>query len=340
MPSPSKISMHIQQAAPSAFKSKLEEAIAAGSKNSNYMPWADSDSDDEADQEADRLIAAHREKRAAEEAKEAELKAIQAEVDAEMAAIDTSVTAWLGVAGRQAALKRVMAKRDQAMGTKLSSIAEAALAAKRAQMTVAAAVLTDGDMLSVILHHFEVAFLGDVPTEAGLARYCALAPVCTQWHAAISAVTRRRCALRHASMFVDGPRPLNGFKRPTFLEITPTDELLVADNHRVSLLPLPRPLTDEEDAEAAAAAASAGGSGGSGRGGGFQFGRLAPPTNVLGLVLRTFGNGDGSGGSGPGELCACHPPSACPLPPSRFPPLPTCSAYASAPSIGLPIHSL
>jgi len=161
--------------------------------------------------------------------------------------------------------------------------------------------------------------LGDVPTEAGLARYCALAPVCTQWHAAISAVTRRRCALRHASMFVDGPRPLNGFKRPTFLEITPTDELLVADNHRVSLLPLPRPLTDEEDAEAAAAAASAGGSGGSGRGGGFQFGRLAPPTNGLGRVLRTFGNGDGSGGSGPGELCACHPPSACPPPPSPLP---------------------
>ena len=46
MPSPSRLSSALQQAAPSAFKSKLEEAIAA-SQSSSYMPWADSDSDEE-----------------------------------------------------------------------------------------------------------------------------------------------------------------------------------------------------------------------------------------------------------------------------------------------------
>ena len=306
MPSPSRLSSALQQAAPSAFKSKLEEAIAA-SQSSSYMPWADSDSDEEAELEAERLIESHRQKRAEAEAKEAELKAIQDEVDAQMAAIDSSVTAWLGHAGRDAALKKAMAKREAALGNKLNSIAEAALAAARAQVTVCASVLTDGDLLSIILRQFELEHLGDVPTEGGLARYCALAAVCTQWHTAISSVMQTRCVLRHASMFVDGPRSLSGFKRPSFLDITPTDELIVADNHRVTMLPLPRSLLEEEGEEEDEPKATPRGRGQqlastSATGGRESIARAAP-ANGPERALRTFGNDDGSGGSSLGELC-------------------------------------
>ena len=282
MPNPARLGSALQQASPpSRFRSALEEAIAQSSAQGGPA-YCDSDDSDTADEEAERILAEHRARREAEEAKKAEERAAEMEAIEEAGGAETF--AHLGFAGRMAAMKRAAAKIAAAKGNKLQAIADAAAAAARLKITVCAHVLTDPDMLFVILKTFETLHLGDVPTEGGLQRYTALAGVCTQWREALLPVLKARCALRHAHMFYDGPRHVIGFNRPSFLEITTTDQLLVADNHRVSLLPCP---PADEASEGAP-------------------GVLSAKLNQADIVIRTFGKSDGSGGSERGDLYHPH----------------------------------
>ena len=278
MPSPSRLGAALQQAAqPSQMKSRLEQAIAESSAAS--WNFDDDSSDEEADQAAEAILAEHRARREAQLAREAEEKAAAEEAASEVASYVGHE--HLGFAAKLAAMKKAQQRLAHAKATKLQAVAHARLLAERAKVTICAQVLTDVDTLSILLLTFEDLFVGDVPTEGGLQQYTALASVCSQWRSAINDVMRRRCVLRHACMFVDGPRTVHGFVRPSFLQMTPSDELLVADNHRVTLLPKPDiPYADETP----------------------PFARVDGPR----AALCTLGNGDGTGGDKPGELYHPH----------------------------------
>lgn len=212
MPAGSFLAAALQAASPpSQMAQRLREATTAASSSSGDFSnfWGDDDSDD--DDAAEAIIAEHRARRElaqkeAEEDAKAEAEA-QAEVDAFVA------HEHLGFAGRVLAMKRAQAKQAQAKQSKLAELAHAKVLAERLQITVMAQVLTDIDVLSVVLASFEQLFLGDVPTEGGFQRYTALAGVCTQWRAAIGDALRSRCVLRHAHMFVDGPKCVHNFSR-------------------------------------------------------------------------------------------------------------------------------
>ena len=91
------------------------------------------------------------------------------------------------------------------------------MAAARAKLTVCADVLTEADTLSLVLSYLQPDL--QPPTEAGLARFCALAAVSHAWHEALRQMTGKAIALRHAHMFVESPQALQGFQRPSFLEV-------------------------------------------------------------------------------------------------------------------------
>ena len=166
------------------------------------------------------------------------------------------------------------------MEKRREAIAEAALRALRAK-SGASEVLTNLDYLSLVMERREREHLPGLPTEGALHRFCAVATVCKAWHEAVAATVARRVVLRHGQMFRDCPRALVGFTRPTFLSLSFDEEkLLVADQHKLSIVPVPPPSSDDD--------------------------LPGPPAQAKTSALGTLGTPDGSGGSSHGELYHPH----------------------------------
>ena len=69
------------------------------------------------------------------------------------------------------------------------------------------------------------------------------ASVCHAWHGAIAAVCARRVLVRHGETCLAAPRLAERFSQPTFLQVCPSigdgGGILVADQHKLSILPTP-----------------------------------------------------------------------------------------------------
>ena len=95
-----------------------------------------------------------------------------------------------GHAARAMAIKKAAEKVELHKQKRISEMAEAALQAARAR-SGAADVLTNPDYLHLFFEQREAELLPPraIPTETALARFCAVAPVCKAWHAAIGFAT-------------------------------------------------------------------------------------------------------------------------------------------------------
>jgi len=187
----------------------------------------------DSDEEAEAILADFRQRQQTKARDEALLK--QAEEEAVRSIV---IEAHWGPFQRYKAIEAAKARMAQARN-------RAQLLLRMAPKPVAChACLTDPDWLWMFMHWREQALLGDVPTEPGLAVFTGCAAVCHAWRNAILPVTNRVCKLRHAHMVRTSYIPTLGsnigvysFKKPSFLEATMGGEILVADQHQLTLLP-------------------------------------------------------------------------------------------------------
>ena len=251
------------------------QRIRSAVRENALVSYSDSEEEDaDSDEEAERILAEHRARR--EAAAQAEKAQRDAEEEARRANPLIEMQPGWGAAARAMALRRAMERQQSHAATKLATIAEAARQAAQAN-SASTKVLTDLDFVTLLHEWREAEYLGDVPTEYELQRFTKCASVCRTWYDAIRPMVLRRVVLRHAFMYVAAPRMPRDFKRPSFLEVTPTDELIICDNHKLSVLPVPTLADVEKQAS------------------------LAGATDT-----RIIGKEDGSGGTNPGEFYHPH----------------------------------
>ena len=290
MPPPSFLA---EALAASSLPSQLAARLREATSSAPYDFASGDDEEPDSDEEADRIIAEHRSRREVEQQAEAEAAKAEAEAAASVPLVEMQPH-W-GAAARAAAVRRAYEKREDHKEKRLAAIAEAALRAAR-ERSGAAQVLTDADYLSLLMEHREADLLGGVLTEGALQRFSSVASVCSAWHTAVSFVLSRHVRLRHSHMMHDAPKAVHGFLRPSFLALTLDEEhLIVADQHRLSLVPVPPPASESDDEPLASGGSTA----------------ADAHARATGAV-RTLGTPDGSGGSLPGELYHPHGIALCP----------------------------
>lgn len=308
---------------------RLRDAVATTRRESlPHLASEDDSEDPDSEEEAERILAAHRARREAKEREAEAVRAAQEEVK------DVVMQPHWGPAAREFAISKARERLEQTRQAAIDALKAAdALELQQARSEVCRQVLTDADFLFVLHEFREAYYLPSVPTESSLRDFASCASTCKSWHEAIRHVTRRRCHLYHGHMRLQGPPPLVGFNRPSFLEVTPTDELLISDNHKVSIVPISADgiaatgtATDGFAATAVAAlATTAAAISSSSRplpsslstalaSPRSRFAAAAaaattvqpPPRPHHHTTFRTIGSNNGSGGSGIGELYHPH----------------------------------
>ena len=310
MPSPSKLAEALAATAPAAaaaYPTQLRAAVASGAATAT-----EEEQDPDSDEESDRIIAKFRAKQEAIRQQQEELRRVEEDALASVLPIQAH---W-GPAAKAAHLRNALAKADMARGAKLSSIRAAAAAALAAK-NKSGEVLTDPDFLMLFHGVREAALMGTVPKEAEMHAFAATAAcVCRAWNDACRAVLLRRAVLRPSYMFVAAPdvRAVAHFCRPSFIDISSNDELVVAHNHNLVVFQTP-PVTSSDRNSSGGSSGGGSGGGGGGSGQGSAVSRVDRPGIQAALARRVIGRQDGAGGSVPGELtCTLMHLPTCPYP--------------------------
>ncbi len=239
MPSPASLSSAVALASPSRFAERLRIAVSSVADINEPLVGPEEEEAPDSDEEAEAILADFRERAQRKSREMALLK--QAE---EEAVRNTVIEAHWGPLQRRVAIENAKAKMARARD-------RAQLLLRMAPKPVAShACLTDPDWLWLFMRWREQELLGELPTEPALAVFSGCAAVCHAWRDAVLPVTQQRCKLRHAHMVGTSHIPTLGanfgshhFKRPSFLEAAPSGEVLVADQHRITLLPTTRTST-------------------------------------------------------------------------------------------------
>lgn len=204
-------------------------------------PQDDSEEAD-SDAEADAIIARLRRRRADDLQAEQRAAAEQAEVQAELAKIIGP--SWGSVARSRAertVRRRVLAHRSDSLHASNAERSQDALT--KCAHDAQSSILVSSDWLWLLHSMRQVECLGvGPPNDASLQRFAACAAVCKAWRDAIHSLMAARSYMRHSHQVADAPpllRHLHGFAQPTFLEASPFGELVIADNHRLTLAPTP-----------------------------------------------------------------------------------------------------
>ena len=290
MPAGSQLAAALAAASP---PSQLAQRLREAASTSTVWGYSSGSDDDEADAQADRIIAENRERREAEQKKKDEEEKAAAEAAASVPDVDASHLSHLGHAAKAAFMKRTQQRREDQRKSVLASIAEQALMEAR-KRSGAASVLTDLDYLSILMEMREAEYLGRLPTEAGLRGFCSVASVCKTWREACMQILDKRVVLRHAHMLIEAPKPICGFVRPAFLTLTLDEEhLLVSDQHKVSMLPVPLAVSALEEVSVSTL-------------NGQKFSATSEERSNPTGAIRTLGASGGHGGDKPGELYHPH----------------------------------
>jgi len=186
----------------------------------------DNDADEEdpdSDEEAERILARHA---AARE----EAAVAQAAVAEALASVPpTPMQPHWGPAVRAAAIAKSLARANQAKLQALSGLREALSPLQ----STAQEVLSNGDLLWLIHSWRASAILGSLTTEGGMHTLASCAAVSRAWHDALRQITAERCVLRHCHARKVGVR----LRRPSFLEMSPSGEMIISDHHKLTVLP-------------------------------------------------------------------------------------------------------
>lgn len=245
--------------------------------------------DPDSDEEAERILAAFRRRQATA----AEERAAVDRAVAEAEAISVPVQPHWGPAAKATALRNAMTRVQAAKTHTLLSLRGGLLTLQHdGGGPTSHDLLSDPDWVWMFHTYRAAALLGELPTEAALHAFASCASVCRGWHAAIAEVSLERVVLRHAHTCVVAPvaAARAKFTRPSFVELTPSGELLVAEHHRLAVLPSPSPSVAGGSGGAALAAGTSDGAG----------------TLSGSPARRSLGSDDGSGGSDPGQLYHPH----------------------------------
>ena len=279
MPSPTQLSRHLTRQLPPSFAERFRQSVAlkaSACEASSHIASCVDEADPDSDEEAERILEEYRERRrqvrkthrlalgapaaphvVVSVRARARVRRIplspqqEAEAQAERAAHEEIMRdaqvmqPYWGAALRAEVMRRHVERCEAAKASARSGVRRAAQAALQAAAAsdsgTAAAVLSDADVLMALHAWREVETLGaDPPTDGALRDFSECAVVSRAWCAAIRPVVRRRVVLRYARMFAHAPRVLAGFCRPSFVDLCgPSDELVVAQNHCLALVPSP-----------------------------------------------------------------------------------------------------
>ena len=193
----------------------------------------DDEEDPDSDEEAERILSEYRTRHAA---KQEEAAVAKAAYDEALALAPPMQPHW-GPAVRAAAKATAFARAAAAKSRALSTYAPPPSSCQD--------VLSNADLLWLIHSWRAQALVGILTTEGGMHMLTRCAAVSRAWHEALQGITAERCILRHAHAHVASAGKVAAtFGRPSFLDMSPTGELVVADHHKLTILPPPMAAAD------------------------------------------------------------------------------------------------
>ena len=192
---------------------------------------SDSDASDD-DAKADAIIQQMQHKLRRKKLEAEECAAAEAQDAAALAAV---VQPGWGFAARTAALRRIQKGRGDVASRLRAVVEQASLQAPDALVQT---VLTNPDVLYEFFT-LRMPSPHEPVTDESLHAFASCAAVCMAWRDAVVPLARSLQHLRHGRQLRPPPPPSPHIDSPSFCELAPTGELVVAESHQIAVLSPP-----------------------------------------------------------------------------------------------------